>query len=160
MQFQAEGNESMLHKRSLSFRETLTVVVMNSCVFWEITPCSPLKVNRRFEYAFLLHLQGRISRDMHDILPGLFHDPEDVCPKVGRLSTDCRRCYSSFYKYQLPNHWARFTRISYWASTFWGRSWASGVLHCLILGERYFSEKVSSFFDAEDYVTWIRRNTQ
>jgi hypothetical protein len=29
--------------------EVLTAVVMKSTVFWDITPCSPLKVNRRFE---------------------------------------------------------------------------------------------------------------
>jgi hypothetical protein len=28
--------------------EVLTAVVMNSSVFWDIMPCSPLKVNRRF----------------------------------------------------------------------------------------------------------------
>jgi hypothetical protein len=28
--------------------EVLTAVVMKSTVFWDITPCSPLKVNRRF----------------------------------------------------------------------------------------------------------------
>jgi hypothetical protein len=28
--------------------EVLTVVAMKSCVLWNITPCSPVKVNRRF----------------------------------------------------------------------------------------------------------------
>jgi hypothetical protein len=28
-------------------------------IFWDITPCSPLKVNRRFGVAYRLHLQGR-----------------------------------------------------------------------------------------------------
>jgi hypothetical protein len=27
----------------------LTAVVMNSSIFWDITPCNPLKVTRRFE---------------------------------------------------------------------------------------------------------------
>jgi hypothetical protein len=32
-------------------------------IFWDITPCSPLKVNRRFGGTYRLHLQGRkISR--------------------------------------------------------------------------------------------------
>jgi hypothetical protein len=35
---------------------------MKSTVFWDITPCSPLKVNRRFGGTFRLNLQGRISR--------------------------------------------------------------------------------------------------
>jgi hypothetical protein len=43
--------------------EVLTVVVMNSTVFWDILPCSPLKVNRRFGRIYRLHIQGRrISR--------------------------------------------------------------------------------------------------
>jgi hypothetical protein len=36
---------------------------MKSTVFWDITLCSPLKVNRRFGGTYRLHLQGRrISR--------------------------------------------------------------------------------------------------
>jgi hypothetical protein len=40
--------------------EVLTAVVMKSPLFWDITPCSPLKVNRRFGEAcrsvcYLLH---------------------------------------------------------------------------------------------------------
>jgi hypothetical protein len=31
-------------------------------IFWDITPCSPLKVNRRFGGTYRIHLQGRISR--------------------------------------------------------------------------------------------------
>jgi hypothetical protein len=39
--------------------EVLTPVVMKSTVFWDITMCSPLKVNRRFGGTYRLHLQGR-----------------------------------------------------------------------------------------------------
>jgi hypothetical protein len=39
--------------------EVLTAVVMKSFVSWDITPCIPLKVNRRFEGTFCLHRQGR-----------------------------------------------------------------------------------------------------
>jgi hypothetical protein len=36
---------------------------MNTSVFWDITPCSPLKINRRFVRTRRLHLQRRrISR--------------------------------------------------------------------------------------------------
>jgi hypothetical protein len=43
--------------------EVITSVVMKSTIFGDITPCSPLKVNRRFRGTFRLHLQGRrISR--------------------------------------------------------------------------------------------------
>jgi hypothetical protein len=36
--------------------------VTKSTIFWDITPCSPLKVNRRFRETHRFHLQGRISR--------------------------------------------------------------------------------------------------
>jgi hypothetical protein len=39
------------------------VVVIKNTVIWDITPCSLLKVNRRFGRTYRLHLQGlRISR--------------------------------------------------------------------------------------------------
>jgi hypothetical protein len=42
--------------------EILTAVTMRSSIFWDITPCSPLKVNRRFGGTHRLHLQGRTNR--------------------------------------------------------------------------------------------------
>jgi hypothetical protein len=42
--------------------EVLTEVVMKSTVFWDITPCSPLKATRHFGGTCRLRLQGRISR--------------------------------------------------------------------------------------------------
>jgi hypothetical protein len=44
--------------RSVGF-EVLAAVVMNSTIFWDITPCSPLKFNRRFGETYRLHLQCR-----------------------------------------------------------------------------------------------------
>jgi hypothetical protein len=41
--------------------EVLTGEVTNS-IFWDITTCTPLKVNRHFGETYRLHLQGRISR--------------------------------------------------------------------------------------------------
>jgi hypothetical protein len=38
-------------------------------IFWDITPCRPLKVNRRFGWSCCLHLQGRRisqARDQHE----------------------------------------------------------------------------------------------
>jgi hypothetical protein len=36
---------------------------MKTTIFWDMTPCSPLKINRRFGGAYRLHLQvRRISR--------------------------------------------------------------------------------------------------
>jgi hypothetical protein len=43
--------------------EILTAVVMKSAIFWDITPYSPLSINRRFGGTYSLHLQGKkISR--------------------------------------------------------------------------------------------------
>jgi hypothetical protein len=42
--------------------EVFTAVVMNSIIFWDMTPCSPLSFNRRFGGTYLLKLQGRRNR--------------------------------------------------------------------------------------------------
>jgi hypothetical protein len=47
--------------KNLGF-DVLTDVVMNITMFWDVTPCSQLKIKRRFEGMYRLHLQGRISR--------------------------------------------------------------------------------------------------
>jgi hypothetical protein len=39
--------------------EVLTAVVMKSTIFWDISPCGPLSVNRRFGGTYRLHLQGQ-----------------------------------------------------------------------------------------------------
>jgi hypothetical protein len=39
--------------------EVLAAVVMKSTIFWDITPCSPLSVNRRFGGTYRLYLQGK-----------------------------------------------------------------------------------------------------
>jgi hypothetical protein len=39
--------------------EVLTAVVMKSYVFWDVPPCSPFKINRRFGGTCRLHLEGR-----------------------------------------------------------------------------------------------------
>jgi hypothetical protein len=40
--------------------EGITAMVMKSSIFWDITPCSPLEVNRRLGGTCRFHLQGRI----------------------------------------------------------------------------------------------------
>jgi hypothetical protein len=42
--------------------EVLTWVIMKNSTFWNITACSPLKVNRQFGGTFPFHLQGRRTR--------------------------------------------------------------------------------------------------
>jgi hypothetical protein len=39
--------------------ELFTAVVMKSPIFWDISACSPFKVDRRFGGIFRLHLEGR-----------------------------------------------------------------------------------------------------
>jgi hypothetical protein len=38
------------------------LVYMKSIIFWDMTPCSPLSVNRRFGGAYHLHLQCRRNK--------------------------------------------------------------------------------------------------
>jgi hypothetical protein len=42
--------------------EVLTAMIMKSSIFWYITSCGSLKVNRHFGVTHSLHLHGRISR--------------------------------------------------------------------------------------------------
>jgi hypothetical protein len=58
---------------------------MKSSIFWDITPLSPLKVNRRFGGTYLLHLRGRRISEARNrreegsksCLLDLFFKPED-----------------------------------------------------------------------------------
>jgi hypothetical protein len=85
---------------------------MKSTIFWDITPCSQLSVNRRFGGTYSLHLQGRkISWARKTSVKACgkqnFFDPEDVgdmfLRNVGWHSTDYtalhpRKWYSSMLK--------------------------------------------------------------
>jgi hypothetical protein len=52
--------------------EVLTAVAMKSIIFWDITPCSPLKFDRRIGEKY------RIATCLHaGFSLGLFFDPED-----------------------------------------------------------------------------------
>jgi hypothetical protein len=42
--------------------EVFTAVVMKGIIFWDMTPCSPLSVNRRFGGTYRLHLQGQRNK--------------------------------------------------------------------------------------------------
>jgi hypothetical protein len=111
----------LAHQFSIRRFWVLTAVIMKSTIFWDITLCSPLKVNRRFGGIYRLHLQGRISRARNQrenrwqaeptcfhagFLLGLFFDPQDevdVFPRnVGWLSVgiNCIRWKTSIYFYQ------------------------------------------------------------
>jgi hypothetical protein len=54
--------------------EVFTAVLMNSSSFWDITPYSLLKVNRRFGRIYHLHLQGwNVSRARNKRTCYVFH---------------------------------------------------------------------------------------
>jgi hypothetical protein len=72
--------------------EVFTAVVIKSTVFWDITPCSPLKVNRRFGGTYSLYLEARLPTNFHaGILLRLF-DPEDggdiLLRNIGEILAD------------------------------------------------------------------------
>jgi hypothetical protein len=52
---------------------------MMSSIFWDITPCSPLKVNRRFGGTYPLLHNGSLL--------GLFVDPEDAGDMISENAT-------------------------------------------------------------------------
>jgi hypothetical protein len=41
--------------------EVLTAVVVKSSIFWDVTPCGPFKVNRRFGGAYPLTFNGLLG---------------------------------------------------------------------------------------------------
>jgi hypothetical protein len=43
----------------------LTAVVVKSTIFWNITPCIPLKVNRHFGRTYRFNLQGGVSQAIY-----------------------------------------------------------------------------------------------
>jgi hypothetical protein len=76
-------------------------ILKKSSVIWDITPWSPLKVNRRFGRTCSLYLQGRISSSCYllhaGFLFGLIFDTEDggdiFLRNVGCLSTNYTALY-------------------------------------------------------------------
>jgi hypothetical protein len=55
---------------------------MKSAFFWDITPCSPLKVNRRFGRAFYLNLHGqRMSQARNQPEAGSWRERRHFPPK-------------------------------------------------------------------------------
>jgi hypothetical protein len=90
-------------KRCVRF-EVLTAVVTKGTIFWDITPCSPLKANRRFgETSPSSRSKNKPARALFvtcfyaGFLLGLFFNPEDgrdmFLRNVGRLSTGYTALY-------------------------------------------------------------------
>jgi hypothetical protein len=55
----ASPQNSPRNKHDYEGFEVFIAVVMKSIIFWDMTPCSPLSVNRRFGGTYRLFLQGR-----------------------------------------------------------------------------------------------------
>jgi hypothetical protein len=53
---------------------------LKSSIFWDITPCNPFKVNRRFRATYRLHPQGlrigQLETRVKQVV-STFFDPED-----------------------------------------------------------------------------------
>jgi hypothetical protein len=68
-----------LQRESETLQQTRrTSKILKSTIFWDITPCSPLSVNRRFGGTYRLHLQGRKNK----------FSKKPACKQVARVSTD------------------------------------------------------------------------
>jgi hypothetical protein len=104
------------HLKMQTLKYTNILIFLKSNIFWDITPCSQLKVNRRFGRTYTLHLLGgRINRARNQresllrtcfhalFLLRLFFDPEggdmflrNVCwPSTDYTALYPRRQYSS-----------------------------------------------------------------
>jgi hypothetical protein len=55
----AKLSEVIFNRFNVVGFEVFTAVVKKSIIFWDITQCSPLSVNRLFGETYRLHLQGR-----------------------------------------------------------------------------------------------------
>jgi hypothetical protein len=73
-------NEALLLQKG-HVGSTAHSAVVTMSVFWDITLCSPLKINRRFGLTCRLHFEDRRSRAFFifhaDFLLGILFDPED-----------------------------------------------------------------------------------
>jgi hypothetical protein len=93
--------------------EVLTAVVLKSTIFWDITPCRPLKVNRCFGGTYRVHRQGRrISRSRNQRESKWQEKPCVLFLRnVSWLSTDYMALYPSRFfssvAKMLGNWWAR-----------------------------------------------------
>jgi hypothetical protein len=70
--FQPSCHRSVVQSICVGF-QFLTAVLMKNPIFWDITPCSPLKISRRFGETCRFHLQDRRlsqARNQHEVHVG------------------------------------------------------------------------------------------
>jgi hypothetical protein len=102
--------------------EVLTAVVMKSYIFWDTTPCSLLKVHRRFGRTCSLHLQGRrISRARNqresrwqaELLYTAFY------PRTANFSTFCSKIVIIPCTFQIAEYHDIRKEVSYCSIWVW-----------------------------------------
>jgi hypothetical protein len=58
------GRRNLQQERLPCFQKKKTKLEMKRTIFWDIMPCSPLKINQRLEGTYRIHLQDRkISKE-------------------------------------------------------------------------------------------------
>jgi hypothetical protein len=94
--------------------EFFTAVVMKSIIFWNMTSCSPLSLNRRFGGTYRLHIQGgrnRFSKPACHLLARWFVEPisstlkmDTICSSETSVETQRTTRRHIPEDYTLHNH--------------------------------------------------------
>jgi hypothetical protein len=71
------------YNRERSGSEVLTAVIMNSSVFWDITPCISLKVNQRFGEKWCLYRHGRRISQVRNWRENRWKVEQSACRNFG-----------------------------------------------------------------------------
>jgi hypothetical protein len=90
---------------------------MKSTVFWDITSCSPLKVNRRFGGTYRLDLQGRISRARYQRESRRQAESPQLGLSISEPNIWNQDLPNTNQKFQLLDHKVRFVWTRYCLST-------------------------------------------
>jgi hypothetical protein len=99
--------EASLNKRRIIGVEVLTAVVIKSAIFWDITPCSLLKVNRCFGGTYCLHFQGRkICRERSQVANRAFTQVS-YSAYFSTLKMEAICCSETSVYFQLFKPWAQ-----------------------------------------------------
>jgi hypothetical protein len=136
-----------------------------SSVFWDITPCSPLKVNRRFGGRFLLHLQGRKWENPETSVKQmavLIEAGDMFLRNVGLLSKDYKMLL--VYPRTLHNHRCENLTSYVWTIVFktffyLASSWESDV-SCYVISRKSLDYILiySRNLNHQNYTLFVKRS--